>query len=402
MKFRYVARTKQGELQTGFVEAPTREAGFNTLTSHDLFVLSIEEPRGASWYSIVLDYFKRVKQIDVAVFTRQFATLLQAGIPLGDSLKSLYRQTVNAVLREVVFEVSADIDAGLSLSQAMAKHEAVFSEFYINLIRSAEVTGRVESVMGFLADYLEKEHIVRTKVRSALIYPAFVAGLFVVVGGILIGVVFPQIAPIFAESDVELPLVTRILLASGNFLSEWWFAVLVIAGIFAALIVDYLRSREGRVVFDDLIIKMPVLGNLFKKVYIARFAESANVLIIGGIPITQAIEISSHTVGSFVYREVLHGVAEGIRRGELLSQLLEKQEDFFPPMVSQMIAVGESTGKLDEMLGRMAAFYEREVDDIVSNLVELIQPALMVVVGVFTGLLFASILLPIYNLVQAF
>jgi type IV pilus assembly protein PilC len=147
---------------------------------------------------------------------------------------------------------------------------------------------------------------------------------------------------------------------------------------------------------------MPVLGELFKKVYIARFAESANVLIRGGIPITQAIEISSHTVGSYVYREVLHEAAEGIRRGELLSVLLERQEDFFPPMVSQMIAVGESTGKLDEMLGRMATFYEREVDDMVSNLVELIQPALMVVVGVLTGLLFASILLPIYNLVQAF
>ncbi len=402
MKFRYVARTKTGESQTGFVEAISREAGFNTLTSHDLFVLSIEEPRSASWYSTVIDFFKRVRQIDIAIFTRQFSTLLQAGIPLSDSLKSLYRQTSNPILREVVFEVSADIDAGLSMSQAMAKHETIFSEFYINLLRSAEVTGRVESVMGFLADYLEKQHIVQTKVRSALIYPAFVIVLFLVVGGILIGVVFPQIGPIFIESNVELPLVTRILLSAGTFLSQWWLAVLVIMGIFIVLVVDYLRSKEGRVVFDAVAIKLPVLGILFKKVYIARFAESANVLIRGGIPITQAIEISSHTVGSYVYQEALHEAAEGIRRGELLSQILESDEELFPPMVSQMIAVGESTGKLDEMLSRLAAFYEREVDDMVSNLVELIQPALMVIVGVFTGLLFASILLPIYNLVQAF
>ena len=402
MKFRYVARTKTGEMQTGFVEAVTREGGFNPLTSHDLFVLSIEEPRGTTWYSFVIDFFKRVKQIDVAIFTRQFATLLQAGIPLGDALKSLYRQTSNPVLREVVFEISSDIDAGLSMSQAMAKHETIFSEFYFNLLRSAEVTGRVESVMGFLADYLEKQHIVQTKVRSALIYPAFGVALFAVVGGILIGVVFPQIGPIFEESGVELPFVTLALLSAGTFLSKWWLAVIIILGIFGALIFDYLRSKEGRVVFDDLITKMPVLGNLFKKVYIARFAESANVLIRGGIPITQAIEISSHTVGSCIYQEALHNTAEGIRRGELLSALLEREEELFPPMVSQMIAVGESTGKLDEMLGRMATFYEREVDDLVSNLVELIQPALMVIVGVLTGLLFASILLPIYNLVQAF
>jgi type IV pilus assembly protein PilC len=389
-------------LQTGFVEAGTREAAFTTLSGHDLFVLSIEEPREATWLTSLLDYFKRVRQIDVAVFTRQFATLLEAGIPLSDALKSLYRQTRNPILREVVFEISGDIDAGLSLSQAMARHETVFSEFYINLLRSAEVTGRVESVMGFLADYLEKEHILRTKVRSALIYPAFVVVLFFIVGGILVGVVFPQISPIFEEAGVELPFTTRVLLSLGGFVREWWLAIIIITLIFLGLVVDYARSREGRLVFDELAIKLPVLGNLFKKMYVARFAESASVLIKGGIPVTQAIEISSHTVGSAVYREALHEASEGIRRGELLSALIEKGGELFPPMVSQMIAVGESTGKLDDMLDRMAGFFTREVDDAVSNLVELIQPALMVVIGVLTGLLFASILLPIYNLVQAF
>lgn len=402
MKFRYVARTKVGELQTGFVEAGTREAAFTTLSGHDLFVLSIEEPREATWISSLIDYFKRVRQIDVAVFTRQFATLLEAGIPLSDALKSLYRQTRNPILREVVFEISGDIDAGLSLSQAMARHETVFSEFYVNLLRSAEVTGRVESVMGFLADYLEKEHILRTKVRSALIYPIFVLVLFFIVGGILVGVVFPQISPIFEEAGVDLPFTTRALLSLGGFVREWWLAIIIITLIFLGLIVDYARSREGRIVFDELAIKLPVLGNLFKKMYVARFAESASVLIKGGIPVTQAIEISSHTVGSAVYREALHEASEGIRRGELLSALIEKGGELFPPMVSQMIAVGESTGKLDDMLDRMAGFFTREVDDAVSNLVELIQPALMVVIGVLTGLLFASILLPIYNLVQAF
>jgi len=372
------------------------------LSGHDLYVLSIEAEHAATFLTNIADYFRRVKLLDVAIFTRQFSTMLEAEIPLGDTLKSLYRQTSNPILRETIFEISSDIDAGLSLSQALGRHGNVFDIFYVNLVRSAEVTGRVEEVMGFLADYLEKEHLLRSKVKNALIYPAFVVGLFVVVAGILIGVVFPQIGPIFEESGVQLPLPTRILIGAGNFLANWWFAVVIVAVIFIAMIVDYARSREGKIVIDQVSVKLPVFGQLFVKTYVARFAEAVNVLIRGGIPIAQAIEISADTIGSDVYREALKEAAAGIRRGELMSATLEKNETYFPAIVSQMIAVGESTGKLDDMLKRLATFYTREVDDLVTNLVELIQPALMVVVGVLTGLLFASLLLPLYSLVRAF
>lgn len=402
MKFQYVARTKGGELQTGFVEGINKEGALTTLKGHDLYVLSLEEPRAARWYTPLIDYFRGVKHIDIAIFTRQFATLLAAGISLGDALKSLYRQTRVPALREVVFEMNADIDSGLALSQALARHGNLFSEFYINLVRSAEVTGRVEEVMGFLADYLEKEHIVRSKIQSAMIYPTMIMALFVAIFGILVGVVFPQIGPIFEESNVELPFVTQLLLTTGNFFSEWWLAIVVVCIILVVLLVDYARSHEGKMVFDEVIIGVPVIGQLFKKMYVARFAEAVSVLIKGGIPVTQAIEIASHTVGNVLYREALHEAAEGIRRGELLSQILEKNETYFPPIVSQMVGIGESTGKLDEMFTRLAAFYTREVDDMVGNLTELIQPSLMIIVGVLTGLLFASILLPIYNLVQRF
>ncbi len=402
MKYQYSARTKSGEMQMGYVESSSREAAFQMLSGHDLYVLSIEAEHAATFLTNIADYFRRVKLLDVAIFTRQFSTMLEAEIPLGDTLKSLYRQTSNPILRETIFEISSDIDAGLSLSQALGRHGNVFDIFYVNLVRSAEVTGRVEEVMGFLADYLEKEHLLRSKVKNALIYPAFVVGLFVVVAGILIGVVFPQIGPIFEESGVQLPLPTRILIGAGNFLANWWFAVVIVAVIFIAMIVDYARSREGKIVIDQVSVKLPVFGQLFVKTYVARFAEAVNVLIRGGIPIAQAIEISADTIGSDVYREALKEAAAGIRRGELMSATLEKNETYFPAIVSQMIAVGESTGKLDDMLKRLATFYTREVDDLVTNLVELIQPALMVVVGVLTGLLFASLLLPLYSLVRAF
>ncbi len=402
MKFKYSARTKKGELQVGYIDAANKEAATNSLNGHDLFVLSLEGEEAPIWYKQLLAIFNRVKRRDLMVFTRQFATMLEAAIPLGDALKSLYRQTRNDILKEAIFQVSSDVDSGLSLSQALERQPHVFSEFYINLIRSAEVTGQVESAMNFLADYLEKEQLLASKVRNALIYPIFVIILFFITTGVLLGVVFPQLEPIFAESQVELPAISRFFLGMGNFIASWWLAILVALGILAALLADYFRSDEGRVVFDEVAINLPVFGKLFRQSYVARFSEATSVLIKGGIPIAQAIEISAHTIGSFIYRDALHDVANRVRQGELLSEALERNERYFPPLVSQMVAVGEKTGRLDQMLARVYDFYSREINDLVSNLVELIQPALILFIGALVGLLFASILLPIYNLVQVF
>lgn len=402
MKFRYNARTKQGELQTGFIEGANRDAVFSILSGHELFVLSLEPVEEGKWYERFLTLFKRVKTADLMIFTRQFATLMDAKISLGDSLRNLYKQTRNPILKEVVSELNSDIDSGLSLSQSMARHQNVFSEFYISMVRSAEITGRLDEVIGFMADYLEKEAGILSRVRNALIYPIIVIVLFGVVGAVMIGFVFPQLEPIFLESGVELPLITKILLASGSFMKNWWLAILFILAVFAFVIADYLQTKEGKIVFDELRVRIPVMGELYKKLYVARFAESAAVLIRGGIPIAQALEISGHTIGSFIYRDALHEVAESVRGGQLMSQALAEHEDYFPPLVSQMVAVGESTGKLENLLSRISSFYTREVDDLVSRLVELIQPALMVIIGILVALLFVAILLPIFNLTKAF
>jgi len=402
MKFRYSARTQAGELQVGFVDAVTKDAALNSLHGHDLYVLSIEGGDKDSLFSGIINFFNRVKRADVMVFTRQFAAMLEAAIPLGDTFKALYRQTRNPVLRDAAFEISGDIDSGLALSQALERHPAIFSEFYINLVKSAEVTGRVQESVAFLADYLEKENTLMGKIKNAMIYPIFVVALFIIVAGVLMGVVFPQIEPIFVDANVTLPAITRVFLAIGNFIAHWWAALIVIVLACIAFFIEYIRSDEGGVVFDEIVLSLPVIGKLLRQTYVARFGEAMSVLIKGGIPIAQAIEISGHTVGSLLYRDALHGVAEKIRGGELLSRALEQEEKYFPPLVSQMVAVGESTGRLDDMLSRVAQFYTREVDGMVSNLVELIQPALMVVIGLSVGLLFASILIPIYNLVQVF
>ncbi len=400
-KFNYKARTKDGGLQVGNVEASNRDTALSILLSHQLFVLSLEPVVEDNWYTRVLDFFKRVKTQDLMIFTRQFSTLLASQVPLSDSLANLYKQTTKPVLKEALYEIANDVDAGFSLSQALERHRGIFSEFYVNMIKSAEVTGRLSEVLNFLADYLEKQATLVSKVKNALTYPAFVIVLFIIVVIVMVTMVFPQILPIFSESDVELPFLTKVLLGLSTFMADWWWIILVAFGVVVVLLVDYFQTDEGKAVRDTLALKAPVLGPMFQKLYIARFAESARVLIKGGLTIPQAVEISSHTIGNVVYRERLHEAAEQVRKGKLLSQTLIGLEEF-PPLVGQLISVGESTGRLEDLLGKVTDFYSREVDDMVNNLVTLIQPLLMVVIGGVIAALFASILLPIYSLSQSF
>ncbi len=247
-KFKYNARTQEGELQTGFIEAANRQAALNILTGHNLFILSLEDTEKIHWFERILSFFNRVKITDLMIFTRQFAILMQSKVPLSNSLRSLYQQTRNPFLKEAIFEASSDIDAGLSLSQALERHGKIFSDFYINMIRSAEITGRLEEAMLFLADYLDKESMWRSRIRNALIYPAIVIVLFLIVAIIMIMVVFPQIEPIFQESNMSLPLITKIFLSSGNFILNWWWAVLLIIILFVFLLIDYFQSSEGKAV----------------------------------------------------------------------------------------------------------------------------------------------------------
>ena len=401
-KFKYTARVQTGELQTGFVESENREGASAILSGHGLLVLSVESAGEKKWYDPFLDLFKRVKSADLMIFTRQFATLLDAKIPMADALKNLYRQTRNPVLKEAVLEVSSDVDSGLSLSQALEKHGTIFSEFYSNMVRSAEITGRLDKVMVFLADYLEKEHVIVSKIRNAMIYPAVVIGLIFVVGGIMVGFVFPQLVPVFEESGAQVPLITRALLGTGNFIAAWWWLLIILAIGGVAALINYVRTAEGKAILDQVMIKLPIFGEMFKKMYVARFAESVSVLIKGGSPVAQSLSIAANTMGSALYREAIEDIAEAVRRGQLFSQALEERSEYFPALASQMIAVGEGTGKLDELLMRVSDFYTREVDDTVNNLVELIQPLLMVVIGIAVGVLFAAVLIPMFGLVQTF
>jgi type IV pilus assembly protein PilC len=398
MKFKYQAKTKEGETQVGFVEAGNKENAANVLASHDLFILTIEEVKGQSSLDSISAFFSRVKRKDLVVFTRQLATLLEAQLSLGDALKILYQQTANKTFKESLSVVSQDINSGLSLSQAFERQGNIFPTFYVEMIRAAEATGNMGEITKFLADYTEREDILASKAKGALTYPIIILVLFVVVAFIMITFVFPQIGSIFAQNGVALPWYTQALLGAGAFLSNWWFIVLVVTFFLIFIIADYLRSAEGIALVDSFEISFPFTKKIYIPLIMARFGNAMTLLIHGGIPIEQALEIIKHMVGNVSYEDVISDIANSVRQGESLSASIAKYPKFFPEMVSQMASVGERTGRTEDMFSRVAGIYTREADNIMNNLVDIIQPILMIVMGVMVGLLFAAILVPIYRL----
>jgi type IV pilus assembly protein PilC len=398
MRFKYQAKTKDGEMQVGFVEAGNRDSAISILGGHDLFVLSVVSTEEKGIADRISGLFNRIRRKDMTIFARQLATLLEARLPITNALKILREQTENKLLREAIFQASEDIDSGLSFSQAMERQGQVFPDYYIEMIRAAEVTGNMNEIAAFLADYTEKEGDLSSKASSALIYPGIVLALFVVVAFILLTFVFPSLAVVFTQNDVALPWYTQALLTVGNFMSKWWFVVVFGVIILVFVIMDYLGTEEGKALLDDSKIRLPIAKKVFVPVIMARFGNAAALLVHGGIPIAQSLEIMGHMVGNILYRDVIHEIAEEVREGRLLSEGISSHPDFFPALVSQMVAVGETTGKTEDMFRRLAGIYTREADQVTNNLVDLIQPALMIGMGLMVGLLFASILVPIYSM----
>ena len=398
MKFKYQAKTKEGATQVGFVEAADRDSASAILASHDLFVLSVIAEQPPTALDAFAGFFGRVKRKDLIVFTRQLATLLEARLPLNNALKILHEQTTNVRLKESISQITDDIDAGVSFSQAIERQGKIFPDYYVEMVRAAEVTGNLNEVAAFLADYTEKEGDLASKASSALVYPGIVIGLFIVVAFILVTFVYPSLGSVFASNGVALPWYTQVLLNVGTFLSKWWIAVIVAVVAVVAIAVNYFQTAEGEALLDDMKIRLPIVKKVYAPVIMARFGNSAALLVHGGIPIAQALEIIGHMVGNVLYREVVHNLAEDVRQGELLSASIAKYPRYFPPLVSQMVAVGETTGKIEEMFSRLSGIYTREADEVTNNLVDLIQPILMIGIGLMVGLLFASILIPIYNL----
>ncbi|PIX29190.1 MAG: hypothetical protein COZ64_00775 [Candidatus Brennerbacteria bacterium CG_4_8_14_3_um_filter_43_14] len=405
MKFAYTGKNTQGKVQSGLLEAVNQDAAITLLQQAGLIVLKIEQKREGAWYEKLVLPFQRVSLKEVSVFTRQFATLLEAQVPLIDALQTVYAQSTNPMLREVIFDMYSDIQAGLSFSDALAKYDKVFSPFYANMIKAAEMTGRLDSALLYLADYYEQQAYVNTKITNAMIYPVFILVLFVAVVAIMVTVVIPQLGTVILESGVtldELPMMTQILFGAGSFFTKYIAVVVAVLLGLVVVLVRYFSSEEGKLLASTILLKLPVFGGFLQRMYVARFAETLSVLLKGGIPVASGLDIVAHVIGSVYYQEAVEQIAQGVRQGETISALLLKYPDYFPPLISQMVAVGEKTGRLEELLKKVALSYTREIESLINSLTEIIQPILIVALGVLIGGLIAAVILPIYQVAQRF
>lgn len=396
MKFKYQAKNKRGEVQRGFIEATSKRSAINICVKNGLEVINLEEIQTNSILSGIFKLWEGVNAKEFVIFSRQLATLIDSKVPLLNALQSIATQTDNKYFSLKTKEIMADVDGGLSLSESFGKHPEVFSKFYINMVKAGEASGTLQKTLNDLADNIEKNYELTSKLKGAMYYPGFIFSAMIVVGFLVMSFVMPKLLTILKEANVTLPLQTRILIWVSDFLASYWWAVgiVAIAGIFG--LIYYMRTDDGKKEFDQFVLKVPVINKILKNIYIARFSENLSTLIQSGLPITSALLITSDVVGNEVYRQIIREAAQEIRKGGGMAEIFDKYE-LIPPVVSQMVKIGEETGRVDFTLKKVTNFYMKEADNMVRNFSTLIEPVIMVILAIGVGILVSAVLLPIYQ-----
>jgi type IV pilus assembly protein PilC len=397
--FRYTAKDSNGKTVAGTLEAANPLALVDALRKRDLIIISVEEDKAKHRAVVSGGGGGGVKLDDLVVFSRQLATMVNAGIPLVGSLDALQEQIENKSFKVVIRRVRDDIEGGSSLSESLSRQPNVFSPFFINMVKAGESSGNLDEILDRVAVYMEKTIALVRKVKSSLIYPAVVVLMAILINTFLIVKVVPTFESIFATIGVELPTPTKILIAISHLIRRQLFALVVGLVVFFVALSRIIRTDKGRLIFDTLLLKMPVLGPLLKKVAITRFSRTLSTLQKSGVSILAALEIVGKTSGNKVIEAAVMKTKRSIKEGESIAQPLTDSR-VFPPMVTRMISVGEQTGKLEEMLGKVADFYESEVDAAVSGLTSLIEPLIIAFLGLVVGGIVVSMFLPIVKLVQ--
>ena len=396
--FKYKAKTKEGDIKSGLVDAANEQLAIGSLADQNLKVIEIKQTK-RSWSDISV--FNKIKPKDVVIFSRQFSVMISASIPVVQALKVLIDQTESESLKAIVSEIADEVNGGSKLSDAFAARPKVFSEFYISVVRAGETSGKLDEVLNYLADEMEKDYDMMHKIRGAMIYPVFVLAGLGGVGGVMVVWVVPKLTAVISESGGELPLATRILMGVSDIAANyWWAVILMVVGLTLAF-KYYGRTKTGRFQIDYLKIKMPIFGNLFQKIALVRFTRSMQTLIAGGVAIASSLKIAADVVGNSVYKDLILRTKEAVEGGSSISSVFS-ESNHIPKMVSQMLSVGEKTGKIDIILERVTEFYSREINNLVANLVTLMEPIIMVVMGIGVGIMVAAIIMPMYNMANQF
>ncbi|KXS45970.1 MAG: type IV pilus assembly protein PilC [Candidatus Frackibacter sp. T328-2] len=399
--FHYKARDKDGDLLEGAIEAETRDIVVDRLKGKGYFVTSIEAEEESSDLGEQLKQLKKVKLQDLALFCRQFATMINSGLSLVRSLDILVEQTDHPKLKDAIMSVQENVESGMSLSKALEQEKKVFPQLFISMVEAGEAGGILDDVLLEMADHFENENDMKQKVISALAYPVVISLVAIGVVVFLVTVILPTFVDIFAGMDQQLPLPTRLLLGFSNLFSSYWYVVVGLVAVTAFGIYRYYQTDKGRRKIDWILLKTPLFGDLINKISIVRFSRTLGVLIQSGVSILDGLEVVSKVVSNSIISDKIRESRKSISSGDSIVSPL-RQSKVFPQMVLQMIRIGEETGSLDEMLAKIAQFYDQEVEHKVESMVSLIEPALILVLGVVVGSIVVSMMLPMFNMMSGF
>ncbi len=393
-------RTTGGEIQTGELTLDSQEEALVALRKKRIIVTSVREKKNDVKFELP-KFGSGVSTRDLAIFTRQFATMINAGLPLVQCLDILSKQTEKERFRNTIAQVMREVEAGNTLAESLAKKEnnRVFDELYVNMVEAGEAGGILDDILSRLATFIEKAEALKRKIKGAMVYPAVVMTVAVMATAFMLIFIIPTFARMFTGFGAELPLPTKIVMGLSSFLRSFWWVIVVGLISFAVGIQRYYRTDRGQIVIDRFLLKIPVLGDVIRKGAVARFTRTLGTLISSGVPILTGLEITARTSGNRVIQEAIMAARASIREGETISAPL-RVSNVFPPMVVQMISVGEETGALDDMLTRIADFYDDEVDTAVESLTSLIEPIMIVFMGSVVGGMVVAMYLPMFKLIN--
>lgn len=398
--YKYSATNEDGRKKSGQIVGVNESDVSNRLKQNGLELVSVNKITD-TFEGKFLRFIAPIKTKELVVFTRQFAVMISANVTVVESLKILVDQTKNITLQNMIAEIAYEVDGGAFLSDAFAKRPRIFSNFFINIVKSGETSGKLDEVLNYLADEMEQNYDMIAKVKGAMIYPIFIVTALIGVGIVLMVYVIPNLTSMLTETNAELPTSTKIVIAVSNFFVDYmWLVVLIVAALAFGLY-SFSKTTFGRRTIDITKLKMPIFGPLFKYIYLMRFTRSLSTLVKGGVTITKGLEITAEVVGNVIYREIIIETLESINDGNPI-YLVMNQSNYVPKMVPQMISVGEKTGKLDLVLDKVTEFYGRETTNMLNNLSKLMEPIIMVIMGVGVGVMVAAVIMPMYNLASQF
>jgi type IV pilus assembly protein PilC len=400
--YTYKARDRQGEPLTAKIEAENELSLASSLRSIGYSVISIEEETplkanlAQAWQKL-----KKTHKSELIFFSRQLSSLLRSGIAITTALSSIAEQTKNKLLKDAINAVLKDIQAGISFSEALAKHPDIFSDLFVSMIKVGEAAGILDEVLDRLAQLGAQELEVKTRIKSAMTYPVILVTVAVIIVSFLLINIIPKFVVVFESYEARLPLATQILLGVSFVARRLWFLVIAAAGIFIFWLRRYIKTENGRYKFDFYLLRLPLFGQLYLKLIVARFSRTLGALVKSGVSILEALSVTEKTVGNAVISRVIDNIRSAITEGQSLAEPF-KASGVFPPTVIQMVSLGEKSGKLDQMLIEVADFYDQEVDYTIKNITTALEPLLLLGMGLMVAFIALSVLLPIFNLIKVF